>query len=179
MNIRHDYVCYTDGSYSNGKTAIGGVVINIVTGERQEFSHALQGEHTINVAELAAVKKSLESIPEHRPETRVVVYTDSQYVEGVLFKGWKAKSNKALIAKIQNLMVQFGEVKVEWQRAHIGHGGNERADRLAKKGREARKSCFVGLDPVPGDLSTFEVTCVYDAIGKACRDHYSVDEVVA
>lgn len=176
MNIKHDYVCYTDGSVRKHKASIGGVVSNPATGFRKEFAHKLTDGSSIGFVELAAIKRALEIIPEPRIETRVVIYTDSQYAQGVLNRDMNAKKNLQLISLIWQLMAEFGEVRIEWQRAHIGHAGNERADKLAKsKSKETR--LFVGLDRVAGEKSTFEVTGVYDFLGQVEKHHYSLDEV--
>jgi ribonuclease HI len=96
--------------------------------------------------ELTAVIEALRSLK--RP-SRVVIYTDSQYVQKGITEwigAWKARGwrtaakepvKNADLWKILDELARAHEVRWEWVRGHSGHDGNERADALANKGVES------------------------------------------
>ena len=83
---------------------IGVVVLD--DGERQELGEYL-GIGTNNIAELIAIERGLELVADAQPRTaardapRVRVYSDSGYAIGLLDKGWKAKANQELVARLR------------------------------------------------------------------------------
>jgi ribonuclease HI len=93
--------------------------------------------------ELTAVIEALCALT--RP-SRVVVHTDSQYVQkGITewLRGWKARGWKTASrepVKNVDLWKRLDEcaaahqVEWRWVKGHAGHAGNERADALANKG---------------------------------------------
>ena len=93
--------------------------------------------------ELTAALESLKALT--RP-SRVSVYTDSQYVKNGIQKwmqNWKKKNWRTAqggAVKNQDLwkaldeLVGRHEVDWHWVKGHSGDPGNERADRLAKRG---------------------------------------------
>jgi ribonuclease HI len=98
---------------------------------------------TNNRMELTAVIEALSALK--RP-SRVVVHTDSQYVQkGITewISAWKARGwrtaakepvkNADLWQRLDELCRDH-EIDWVWVRGHSGHHGNERADRLANKG---------------------------------------------
>jgi len=93
--------------------------------------------------ELKAVIEALSALK--RP-SRVVVHTDSQYVQkGITewIRSWKARGwrtaakepvkNEDLWRQLDALAARH-EIEWRWVRGHAGHHGNERADALANKG---------------------------------------------
>jgi ribonuclease HI len=68
------------------------------------------------------------------------VHTDSQYAIGVLTKGWKAKANQELIAKLRAQLKAHGQVEIVYVPGHAGVLLNERADALAVQAVQARRS---------------------------------------
>ncbi len=118
----------TDGACSGnpGPMGIGMVVID--GAERREKGEYL-GVGTNNIAELTAIERGID-LAGGEPR-RLRVYTDSSYAIGVLDKGWKAKANQELIARIKRrlapLDIEF--VKVS---GHAGVPENERCDELAR-----------------------------------------------
>ena len=88
----------------------------------------------------------IEALSALKRESRVEVYTDSQYVQkGITewLRSWKARGwktaakepvkNADLWKKLDEVAAQH-EVSWHWVRGHAGHAGNERADALANKG---------------------------------------------
>ena len=130
-------IVYADGACS-GNPGPAGVGIVILDGKaRRELSQYL-GEATNNIAELTAIELALQAI-----ETRdraIRVHTDSQYAIGVLSKGWKAKANLELVARLRKLLAQFGDIELRYVPGHAGVPLNERADALAVEAVERRGS---------------------------------------
>jgi ribonuclease HI len=95
------------------------------------------GQATNNVAELTAILRAVEWIPESARS--IVVHTDSQYAIGVLQKGWKAKANQELVSRTKNL-VKARQARLVYVPGHQGVALNERADALAREAVEQRAS---------------------------------------
>ncbi|HJO42475.1 MAG TPA: RNase H family protein, partial [Candidatus Thalassarchaeaceae archaeon] len=67
-------------------------------------------------------------------EGGIVIRADSQYALNIASSSWRAKKNKALALRIQNLWNEVSglcQLSGEHVRAHRGHRWNERADHLA------------------------------------------------
>jgi len=128
---------WTDGACSGnpGPMGIGMVVID---GPRRQEKGEYLGIGTNNIAELTAIERGVDLVGETATTQRLRVYTDSSYAIGVLSKGWKAKANQALIAKIKQrlapLNIEF--VKVS---GHAGVPENERCDELARNAITGRR----------------------------------------
>jgi ribonuclease HI len=130
-------VAYADGACS-GNPGPAGVGIVLIDGRaRRELSHYL-GEGTNNIAELTAIELVANEIGATTRPVRI--YTDSQYAIGVLTKGWKAKANVELVARVRAALKQFGDVQLHYVRGHSGVLLNERADALAVAAVQERKS---------------------------------------
>jgi ribonuclease HI len=126
-------VAYTDGACSGNPGPAGLGVVVTHDGTRIERWEYL-GKATNNIAELTAILRALEEIPEGTP---CVVHTDSQYAIGVLQKGWKAKKNKELIANLRQTL-ESHDCRLVYVRGHAGVPLNERADELARLAVEMR-----------------------------------------
>ena len=125
---------WTDGACSGnpGPMGIGVVVIDGAT--RREKGEYL-GVGTNNIAELTAIARGIDLAGD--AGRRMRVYTDSSYAIGVLSKGWKAKANQELIAKLKR---QLAPLDVEFVKV-AGHAGvpeNERCDELAREAVNGR-----------------------------------------
>ena len=119
---------WTDGGCipNPGPAGIGVVIVD--GKDRKEISEYL-GMGPNNIAELTAIVRGLESVPDKtRP---VVVYSDSQYAIGLLTQNWKPKANVELVAELRSLVKQFPEVRFVKVAAHTGIALNERVDQLA------------------------------------------------
>ncbi|MGA2447782.1 MAG: ribonuclease H [Polyangiaceae bacterium] len=121
---------YTDGACSGNPGPAGsGVVLVSPDGKIREGFESL-GQATNNVAELTAILRALEWIPDSA--VAIVVYTDSQYAIGVLQKGWKAKANQDLVATAKRAVAERN-ARLVYVPGHEGVPLNERADELARE----------------------------------------------
>lgn len=130
-------IAYTDGACT-GNPGPSGLGVVLIDGEsRRELSRYL-GHGTNNIAELTAIEEALLAATDHtRP---LVVHTDSQYAIGVLSKGWKAKANQELIARIKMALKPHKKLELRYVKGHAGIPDNERADELARAAVVAQAS---------------------------------------
>ena len=118
-----------------------GAVLRIGTSDQEIFGGV--GQTTNNRMELTAVIEALARLEGRR---RVVVHTDSQYVQlgmtewlaNWIRRGWRTAANAPvknadLWRRLAELAAQH-EVEWRWVRGHAGDPGNERADALANRG---------------------------------------------
>jgi ribonuclease HI len=122
---------WTDGACTGNPGPAGLGVLFRYQGVERECSEYL-GHATNNIAELTAIKRGLEMVPER--SLPIDVMTDSSYCIGLLTKGWKAKANQELVANIRVLLSSFSDVRFIKVRGHAGIEDNERADELARAG---------------------------------------------
>ncbi|RMG93720.1 MAG: ribonuclease HI [Deltaproteobacteria bacterium] len=123
-------VIYSDGACLGNPGPAGIGVYAEYPDEIVEYAEYL-GETTNNFAELSAILRALERVPEADRSRPVHLYTDSAWSLGVLVQGWKAKTHLDLIRRIQELAGTFSDLELLKIRGHAGHHGNEEADRLA------------------------------------------------
>ena len=73
--------------------------------------------------------------PPRTPERgrTVVLLTDSEYVVGLLARGYRARANLDLVSRTRDLAAQFSDLRVVWVRGHAGLPYNELADQLARE----------------------------------------------
>ena len=133
------YVAYTDGACKGNPGSASASCILVAPDGSVTEEAAYLGHTTNNVAELTGIAIALALAPR---TAKVIVHTDSSYAIGVLSKGWKAKANQELIAKIKGELkgraAEFVHV-----RGHAGIPLNERADELANLAVAERKSSKV------------------------------------
>ncbi|MGK4007133.1 ribonuclease H [Sorangium sp. So ce1036] len=142
-------IVYADGACSGNPGPAGLGVVVIDGGQRIERSEYL-GTGTNNIAELTAILRALEEVPE--PERPIVIHTDSQYSIGVLQKGWKAKANAELVASLRGALASRPRARLVYVPGHAGVLLNERADALAREAvreRATRRTVYPGssVDP--------------------------------
>lgn len=133
------WIAYADGACSGNPGPCGlGVVIRGPSGATGEGYEYL-GTGTNNVAELTAILRACEWIP--KGDATVDIYTDSSYAIGVLQKGWKAKANQDLVAKVKAALDgRRPKPKLHYVPGHAGVALNEIADELARTAVETRGS---------------------------------------
>jgi ribonuclease HI len=122
---------WTDGACSGNPGPMGIGVVVIDGAQRREAGEYL-GVGTNNIAELTAIERGVEIATTDPQETRRLrIYTDSSYAIGVLSKGWKAKANQELIARIKRRLAALPRVEFVKVAGHAGVPENERCDELA------------------------------------------------
>ena len=126
-----EWVAYTDGACSGNPGPAGLGVILITPDGKLHEGYEYLGTATNNIAELTAVLRAVEAAPDDVPG--LLVHTDSQYAIGVLSKGWKAKANQELVAKIKHALKERPRVRLSYVPGHSGVPMNERADELARE----------------------------------------------
>ena len=125
---------WTDGACSGNPGPMGIGVVVIDAGKRKEHGEYL-GAGTNNIAELVAIERGIviaTELTKGDPDRPLRVYSDSSYAIGLLEKGWKAKANQELVARIRKVVdavPRIGFVKVS---GHAGVPENERCDELAR-----------------------------------------------
>ena len=88
-----------------------------------------------NTAELSAFAQALRWLLLQASDASALIRADSIYAGNLADGSWKAKANRALVARVQALWKEVKEQRdVAWDhvRAHRGHRWNERADHLAR-----------------------------------------------
>ena len=134
---------YTDGS----KTANGtGAGVCIMRDDKVIKSRAfnLPDYCTVFQAELAAIREGCKLIPKRNKRENIVILTDSQ---AALLAIDRVETSSALVRETKdalNRAANQATVKLEWIKAHVGHKGNEIADRLAKTGCSLKNTLKIG-----------------------------------
>jgi ribonuclease HI len=132
-----EILVYSDGACSGNPGPAGLGVVMRWSDEQWELSEYL-GHATNNVAELTAILRAAERVPD--PARRVRILTDSRYSIGVLTQGWKARANQALVAETKRALGTLHDVVLDHVPGHAGVPLNERADALARLAIETRES---------------------------------------
>ncbi len=124
-------IIYTDGACTGnpGPMGIGAVIVD---GDRRHEICEYLGQGTNNIAELTAIERSLQAIPAADRDRRVLLHSDSNYAIGLLGKGWKAKANAELVARIRRVVAQFPNLRFIKVQGHAGVPENERCDELGR-----------------------------------------------
>jgi len=139
---------WTDGSCVC-QTRIGGwgaVLVHGASGSRRELCGGTT-DTTNNRMEMTAAIKALLAL---KSACRVRLYTDSKYLRGGFAEGWiekwrrcrwrnsqgKPVKNKDLWLDLATLD-RVHDIEWIWVKGHAGDPNNERADRLADKGRRS------------------------------------------
>ena len=132
---RHDssiaHVAWTDGS-CDPNPGPGGWGYRVEFGGTYYEDRGGEPDTSNNRMEMVAIIRALEAC---NLATDVIVRTDSQLVLLCAVGRWKRKSNLDLWQDMAKLCAGR-RVAFEWWRSHCGTEGNERADYLAKRGRE-------------------------------------------
>jgi ribonuclease HI len=133
-NIPGTIEIWTDGACSGNPGPMGIGVVVLDGGARRELGEYL-GSGTNNIAELVAIERGILLAGEvakgdkHRP---LRVYSDSSYAIGLLEKGWKAKANQELVARIRKVVATCERLSFVKVAGHAGVPENERCDELAR-----------------------------------------------
>jgi len=133
--VEGEALAYADGACS-GNPGPAGLGVVLLWGDRRSELSEYLGEATNNIAELTAILRVADQVRELGCPLRL--YTDSGYAIGVLSRGWKAKANKDLVARVRAALSRLPEVSLMHVRGHAGVPLNERADELARQAIEQR-----------------------------------------
>lgn len=142
---------YTDGACS-GNPGPGGWGVLMKFGDKEKELYGSEKETTNNRMELTAAIQALNAIkPKESGLWSVILCTDSKYVRDGICEwigrwkanNWKNSTNRPV--KNADLWMQLDEavkkhdVRFIWVLGHNGHVENERADKLACRGRDEAK----------------------------------------
>ena len=133
-----DLDVYTDGSKDdNGNTGSAYVVYDGQS-PPSEGAWPLGTGTSVFQAEVYALKRAAEHLSSTGvQDRRVRIYSDSRAALLAL-KSSKVSSNVVLQTMLAlNRLASANDLSLCWGKAHSGHEGNERADRLAKEATEA------------------------------------------
>ena len=100
--------------------------------EKNEWIGAEVGSN--NTAELSAIIYALRWVITQCPDASITIRGDSMYALNITNGSWKAKENKVLANKAQEIWKEANklvDIKLAHIKAHTGHRWNERADHLA------------------------------------------------
>lgn len=137
-------VIYTDGA-AKGNPGPGGFGTLLVAGEHKKSISQGYRLTTNNRMELLAVIVGLKALK--KPNTEVLVVSDSKYVVDTVTKGWldkwrkigyKDKKNPDLWEAYYHASKPH-KVKFKWIKGHNGHPENEFCDQLAVEAAESRE----------------------------------------
>jgi ribonuclease HI len=129
---------WTDGACSGNPGPMGIGVVAVDGGKRRELGEYL-GIGTNNIAELTAIDRALDLAGSDASKKHLRIHTDSAYSIGVLSKGWKAKANQELIARLRRRLATLPNVEFVKVAGHAGIPDNERCDELAREAIEGRR----------------------------------------
>jgi ribonuclease HI len=142
MAAEPDVTVFADGA-CRGNPGPGGWGVLLQAGAAEKELWGGEADTTNNRMELTAVIRALEALK--RP-TAVRIFTDSQYVQKGISQwihqwkknGWRTADKKPVknADLWQRLDALSGRHDVAWiwVKGHAGHSGNERADKLARRG---------------------------------------------
>ena len=126
---------WTDGACS-GNPGPMGIGIVVIDGDKRKEHGEYLGTGTNNIAELVAIERGIVLAAELTKGARdrsMRVYSDSSYAIGLLDKGWKAKANQELVARILKVVAASPHLAFVKVSGHAGVPENERCDELARQ----------------------------------------------
>ena len=135
---------YTDGSATRGTSKAGyGIYIEYSDGSSSEHSKAC-GKNSSNYdAEVAAIETALDllktqMLPLQQVKHDIVIFTDAMSALQSLEEDPRSKPElKSIILDTHELMETYGvKIILQWIPGHSDTPGNDKADKLAKKGSD-------------------------------------------
>lgn len=164
---------YTDGS-STGGWGPGGWAWCVMDGPLAgRYESGGSGWTTNQRMELTAAHQAMLNIP-----GLLLIVSDSEYVikgftewaPGWVRKDWRKVSNTDLwVPAYETYLARGGEVRFAWTKGHAGLPGNERADELCGKARDAVPFAAWGPKHDPEAYARYIAPGGMSSIGKAAR----------
>ena len=138
--------CFTDGSKTDQGTGCGYIFKGKQPRDIHRGSKGLNPHNSVFQAEVFAIGEAAREMNEAGYTGKsIMIHVDSQAaikaVGNYLIKSKLIESTKISL----NRLCEENRVEITWIPAHVGHLGNEFADRLAKKGTEMRGDQIVDL----------------------------------
>nr|XP_029717034.1 uncharacterized protein LOC115260244 [Aedes albopictus] len=99
------------------------------------YHYKLANEVSISTAELLAINEAMNVLKD-KQLYHYVVYTDSMTACGMLEEALHTHKGQAILTEILRTAYEMGTA-IQWVPSHVGLGGNEIADQLAKLGTSA------------------------------------------
>ena len=136
-----DFQVYTDGSREEEDSGAAFVVVEMPLEGVIKEKPVYLGNTTVGQCETYAIGMGAEYIADNEPlfrDKRVVFYSDSLSTLQALDK-WEVKSKNTLetVKKLNKAAAVCAEITLKWVKAHDSHTWNERADILAKQGKDS------------------------------------------
>ncbi len=151
---------YTDGSNVDNSTG-SGVVIFEENQEIETSSFHLGKQFSVFQGEIFAIFKAGTSLLDHHLKYKIIdIYVDSQAALKALASHVVSSE---LVSKTIDTLNEIGKnnsVTLHWIKAHVGHPGNEAADKAAKNGAQDRSL-------ISGDLPNAPMTMVKNLLKDA------------
>ena len=136
--VNYIFTAYTDGSkHTKTDNSTGyGVVIFLDTDHWITENYVLSTDHTVFQTEAHALYRAsilindILASPSYT-EHRVIIYTDSQALIKALQNAYTVSKTIVNLHNSLNTMSSNHYTSIEWVPGHVGHYGNEMADKLA------------------------------------------------
>lgn len=146
---------YTDGSVKSRNIGIG----VWSSAYSLKISNKLHGLPDSNRAELGAI---FISLAQHNIDRDAIICTDSQVSLNLIHNKVKKKNPKySILVDCIQYLHEKKEITFKKVKAHSGIPGNEKADKLAKKGSDNNSELFI----LPDDLYT-------------CNTQVSIEDII-
>jgi ribonuclease HI len=146
-DYRNNTRVYTDGSLIEGHAGSGFAIDRYYEHDEAEGHFALGPNRSVFQAEMFAIYKAAEWLKEnYMSGNNITIHVDSQ---AALLALSSTYINKICVKNAVDKLNQLGHqnyVKLCWIKSHVGHEGNEKADKLAKEGA-SKRSHFVSDRP--------------------------------
>jgi ribonuclease HI len=130
LEVCSDYTGYTqiftDGSKDTDRVAYAAVGVTFSTAGR------VNAHSSVYTAELKAINAALEYISQSDGKKFVLICDSLSCLQAIQNARWENPCILEILLKLNNLQRIHTEVIFIWVPSHVGIGGNERADQLAK-----------------------------------------------